>query len=143
MYEFEQNKKNNLIFYGVRKQSHENSDSLKAFLLGILRDHLHIRREIPILRATRVHTGPEVKGCRPVLVAFETFKDRETVLKQSKVLKKANIDVTEDFSRKTRECRAELRKFMRKVRVATSPPQQNFSKRPVFFFRMTQKRVHG
>ena len=61
-------------------------------------------------------TGPEVRGCRPVLVAFETFKDRETVLKQSKVLKRANIDVTEDFSRKIRRHREELIKFAREVR---------------------------
>ena len=64
-------------------------------------------------------SGPEVRGCRPVLVTFETFKDRETVFRQTKMLKKgANIDVTEDLSKRTRENRAELRKFMRKV-VAT------------------------
>ena len=57
MYDFEQNKKNNLIFYGVRGRSHENTDSLKRHLSDILRDHLNIRREIPIARATRVHTG--------------------------------------------------------------------------------------
>ena len=62
-------------------------------------------------------SGPEVRGCRPVLVTFETFKDRETVFRQTKMLKKgANIDVTEDLSKRTRENRAELRKFMRKVR---------------------------
>ena len=59
--------------------------------------------------------GPEVRGCRPVLVNFETFKDREMVLRQGKALKRASIDVTEDFSKKTRETRQELRKFMRKV----------------------------
>ena len=51
------------------------------------------------------------------MVTFETFKDRETVFRQTKMLKKgANIDVTEDLSKRTRENRAELRKFMRKVR---------------------------
>lgn len=70
---------------------------------------------MPLQRAHRVFTGPEVKGCRPVLVTFETFKDRETVLRQAKLLKKANVDVTEDLSKRTRECRQELRKFMRKV----------------------------
>ena len=143
MYDFEQNKKNNLILYGVRGRSHENTDSLRRHLSDILRDHLNIRREVPIARATRIHTGPclfecdfkglspglspglcfvtcssgpEVRGCRPVLVTFETFKDRETVFRQAKMLKKgANIDVTEDLSKRTRENRAELRKFMRKV----------------------------
>ncbi len=135
MYEFEQSKRNNLILYGLRNRMHENSDSLKTHVANTLRDHLNIRREVPIVRANRILTGvlqtktknektsgkffllgPEVRGCRPVLVTFETFKDRETVLRQAKVLKKAaNIDITEDLSKKTRENRQELRKFMRKV----------------------------
>jgi hypothetical protein len=57
MYDFEQNKKNNLILYGVKARSHENTDSLKRHLQEIMRDNLSIRREIGITRATRVHTG--------------------------------------------------------------------------------------
>lgn len=133
MYEFEQNKKNNLIFYGIRNRPHENPDSLKQHVNNLLRDNLNIRREIPVSKANRIYTGtifytgklgvikfrcflgPEVRGVRPVLVSFESFKDRETVLRQAKALKKANIDVSEDFSKRTRENRQELRKFMRKV----------------------------
>ena len=77
---------------------------------------LRPRYHNPRNRKLLSNEGPEVRGCRPVLVAFETFKDRETVLRQSKALKKASIDVTEDISKKTRESRQELRKFMRKVR---------------------------
>jgi len=37
-------------------------------------------------------SGPEVRGVRPVLVTFETFKDRDTVLRQARTIKKgANI----------------------------------------------------
>ena len=51
-------------------------------------------------------TGPDVHGTRPVLVTFETFKDRETVLKLAKTLsKKAKINVSEDLSKRTREAR--------------------------------------
>ena len=50
--------------------------------------------------------GPDVHGTRPVLVTFETFKDRETVLKLAKTLsKKAKINVSEDLSKRTREAR--------------------------------------
>ena len=117
MYEFEQNKKNNLILYGITTKHPETSESLRTRIANIFRDHLNIRRDIPVQRATRVHTGPEVRGCRPVLVTFETFKDRETVLRMAKVLKKANVIVTEDLSKRTRESRQELRKFMRQVRI--------------------------
>ena len=116
MYEFEQSKKNNLILYGITTRHPETSESLRTRVSTIFRDNLNIKRDLPVLRATRVQTGPEVRGCRPVLVTFETFKDRETVLRLAKVLKKANVIVTEDLSKRTRESRQELRKFMRQVR---------------------------
>jgi len=116
MYEFEQNKKNNLILYGITTKHPETSESLRVRISNIFRDNLNIRRDVPVLKASRVHTGPEVRGCRPVLVTFETFKDRETVLRLAKVLKKANVIVTEDLSKRTRESRQELRKFMRQVK---------------------------
>jgi len=116
MYEFEQNKKNNLILYGITTKHPETSESLRVRITNIFRDNLNIRRDVPVTKATRVHTGPEVRGCRPVLVTFETFKDRETVLRLAKVLKKANVIVTEDLSKRTRESRQELRKFMRQIK---------------------------
>lgn len=42
-------------------------------------------------------------------------QDREEVLSKSKLLKSANIYVSEDLSRKTREHRNELFKYMRFV----------------------------
>ena len=60
-----------------------------------------------------MHTGPEVGGCKPVLVTFEDFKDREDVLRsvtklyqykcrlrrKGGMLKGSNISITEDMSR--------------------------------------------
>ena len=46
---------------------------------------------------------------------YTSLKDREEVLSKSKLLKSANIYVSEDFSRKTREHRNELFKYMRYV----------------------------
>ncbi len=60
-------------------------------------------------------TGPEVRGSRPVLVNFASWKDREEVMAKSKLLRGTNIYVTEDLSRKIREHRNELNKFMREV----------------------------
>ena len=44
------------------------------------------------------------------------MQDREEVLSKSKLLKTANIYVSEDLSRKTREHRNELFKYMRFVK---------------------------
>ena len=64
----------------------------------------------------RVYTGPEVSGSRPVLVSFETFKDREEVilnsslillqvLRKGNLLKGSNIHISEDISKRVRESR--------------------------------------
>ena len=37
--------------------------------------------------------------CRPVLVTFAEFKDKEEVLRKAGMLKGSNIHITEDMSR--------------------------------------------
>ena len=60
MYEFEKNKANNLILYGITAKHPETSDSLKNRIANVFRDHLNIRREIAIQKASRVHTGKNI-----------------------------------------------------------------------------------
>ena len=60
MYEFEKNKANNLILYGITVKHPETSDSLKNRIANVFRDHLNIRREIAIQKASRVHTGKNI-----------------------------------------------------------------------------------
>ena len=69
--------------------------------------------------------GPQVHGCKPVLVVFEEFKDRENVLKNAKVLTNSVVTVTEDFPKRTRETRQKLRKLMRRMKKA-NPTKQCF-----------------
>jgi hypothetical protein len=116
MYDFEANKKNNLIFYGITNEGHEKENKLIMKVKELIKANMNVRRELVITTASRMFTGPEVFGCRPVLVTFEEFKDREEVLKNSKFIKKLTISVTEDLSKRTRESRQELRKFMRHVK---------------------------
>ena len=63
-----------------------------------------------------MHSGPEVSGCRPVLVTFEEFRDREDVLRKSGMLRGSSVTCSEDLSRRVREARVELRKFMRELK---------------------------
>ena len=74
MYEFEQNKKNNLLFYGISNDTRETPESLASKMVTMMKTSLGIRRDVPIIKASRVLTGPEVVGSRPVLVTFETFR---------------------------------------------------------------------
>lgn len=74
MYDFEQNKRNNLIFYGVPNDPSETSESLAHNMQRILKDTMMLKREIVITQASRDDTGPAVSGRRPVIVTFENFK---------------------------------------------------------------------
>jgi hypothetical protein len=77
---------------------------------------LYIMQEISITSVSRMYAGPDVHGCRPVLVTFEDFNEREEVLTKSKVLKESGITITEDISKKIREARQELNFFLRIVK---------------------------
>ena len=117
MYDFETNKKNNLIFNGLPSEVRETPAKLLSTMQDIIKTKMNISRDIGIGSASRILTGPTMLGCRPVLLTFTHFKDREEVLANSKFLKlSTTIHITEDMSRKTREARQELRKFMVKVR---------------------------
>merc|ERR1712106_178297 len=109
MYDFEQNKRNNLIFYGVPNDPSETSESLAHNMQRILKDTMMLKREIVITQASRDDTGP-------VIVTFENFKDRDAVLRRVAFLKKSNMHVTEDLSKTVREQRAHLAKFMKNMK---------------------------
>ena len=55
--------------------------------------------DLLLFQTARMHTGPEIGGCKPVLVTFEEFKDREDVLRKGGMLKGSTVSVTEDMSR--------------------------------------------
>lgn len=51
MYDFEANKKNNLIIYGIPNESRETTEMLATKVKDIMKTHMMIRREIPITKA--------------------------------------------------------------------------------------------
>lgn len=117
MHEIDKTRKNNLLFYGIKPDFlPEIPSQLEQKIHEIFRVQLQITRDIPLNKIARMLTGPEVRGCRPVLVNFPIWKDREEVYAKSKLLRGSNIYVTEDLSRKARENRHELSKYMREIR---------------------------
>ena len=95
MYDFEQNKRNNLIFYGIPSDPTETSESLAISIQKLIKDKMLLKREmiitqvkfytvityqslndlkIPLSQASRDDMGPAISGRRPVIVTFENFK---------------------------------------------------------------------
>ena len=83
----------------------------------MMKIQLKIQKDIGVEIVNRVLNGPEVLGCRPVLVCFSSFKERQEVLERATSNKKSTtFSVTEDMSRKTREARQQLRRFLVKIK---------------------------
>lgn len=117
MHDVDKTIKNNLLFYGlVPDFTPEIPSMLVQRIQDLFKFNLGISRQIQLQKVSRLTTGPEIRGCRPVLVAFLHFKDREEVLSKTKLLKSSNIYVSEDLSRKIREQRTELFKYIRFIK---------------------------
>ena len=115
--DIETGRKNNLIFNGLSSEGNETSDKLMSKVKEIIKGQLNIHRPMFLTNVSRITSGPDVMGCRPVMVSFETFKDREEVLGSVRALgNRVSVSITEEFSKKTREARTELRKFVRQVK---------------------------
>ena len=65
------------------------------------------------MRVKRSWNGPEVRGSKPVTVYFEKWQDKDEILRKTKFLKGTNVFVGEDFSKRVKDQRTELQKFMR------------------------------
>ncbi len=117
MHEIDKTRRNNLLLYGIKPDFlPEIQTQLEAKVHEIIKTHFQITREVPLVKIARMISGPEVRGCRPVLVNFVHWKDREEVLRKSNFLRGSNVFVSEDLSKKMREHRAELHKYARQIR---------------------------
>jgi len=147
MYDYEASKKNNLIFYGIPKEDKETAKTLILKIKSIIQNRLNIKRYISISGACRLFSGPEVNNCQPIVVTFEEFLDRDEILKIAKLKRHPGFSVTEDLSKKTREARLGLRKYMRELKRKS--PEKNcfmegdklFVEGKMFVFNETDNRV--
>ena len=53
MYDFEQNKRNNLIFYGMSQDPGETPESLAISIQKLIKDKMLLRREMNITQVVR------------------------------------------------------------------------------------------
>ena len=100
------------MFHGIVSEESETKSNLLLKINRLLSYKLNIGRFIPIRNVVRIDNGPDVVGCRPVLVTFESFRDREDVFLRSQMMIGSWVYVTEDLSRHIMKARKELRKFM-------------------------------
>ena len=134
----------------------------------VLQKKLYITREIPMSRMGRIWHGPEFRGHKPIQVCLVNYRDKEEILRKarfakqgsansmrrqlltlslSRLLKGSHVYISEDFSRKVREHRHELIKFMKEVRTRDSGRRMTlrydklYMGNDVFFFNDRSGRV--
>ena len=106
----DQSRRNNLKFYNIEEtkdwESWAESEHLVRELMKT-KCKLPNADDIQITRAHRLAKGPNQKkdDPRPLIVKFDFFKDRQTVLRASSKLKPFNIGVSEDFCTRTSDYR--------------------------------------
>ena len=61
--------------------------------------------------------GPEVGGCRPVIMTFRLYKDRDEVFRKAGMLRGSSLHISEDVTRKAKDSRTELRRFLRETKM--------------------------
>ena len=94
VFEIDRNRKNNLVFYGVKADGGgdvEDPDDCQLKIKHVMNMQLKVTREIPLTRVERLWNGPSLRGVKPVLVCFQLFKDKEEVLRKSNMLLKAEL----------------------------------------------------
>ena len=107
----DQSRRNNLKFYGLPEGEQESWADSEALIRNLMRDELKIpdAENIGITRAHRMHQkGLKVDEPRPIIVKYEHWRDRQTVLGNSKVFKGTPKSISEDFCARTVEYRKKL-----------------------------------
>lgn len=95
---------NNLIFHGIKMESHDAPLALEGKILDVSKNIMQIPLEMSELNRV-IRLGKKGNENGPVLVTFVSYIKRLQVLKNAAKLKGSNITVSEDLSLEDRERR--------------------------------------
>ncbi|XP_037574418.1 uncharacterized protein LOC119456665 [Dermacentor silvarum] len=98
-------RRNNLLVYGLEEKDKETPVSLQNM---VQKELFEEKLKVEINSVERCHRlGKKNEGC-PVIMKFQDYRDKVTVLQACSKLKGTNFSVTEDFSSRIREIRKKL-----------------------------------
>lgn len=105
-----ENRRRNLLFFGLPKAAGETWDSCEQLVLSVLKRDLRMAGPVFIDRARRVGAA--------ILVTFQSLKQRDLVLSRTRLLAEARspVFIREDYPEETRQKRAGLVPLMKQLR---------------------------
>ena len=103
----DQGRRNNLKLYNVPEYGKfEAWSTSEEKVRGILRSmDIPNANNLGITRAHRVYTGDNTDAPRPIIVKFDNFKDKQTILYASNKLQGNSVKLSEDFCQRTNDYR--------------------------------------
>ena len=107
-------KRNNLIFYGIQRDSGESSEECEGKVQELLTDNLELTKTPEAFeRIHRLNGKPD----SPIIVCCSSYRDKLDILRAKGKLRGTNIFVGEDFSQRVREIRRGLTPHLKKARA--------------------------
>ncbi|XP_070535481.1 kinesin-like protein KIF15 [Ptychodera flava] len=104
-------RRNNLVFFGVPQDFvnlNESWEESEEKVKRLVRNQLGLKGKIVIDWAHRNLNAPIVRGSKPIVTRFGSYKDREQVLRKAFKLKGTGISISEDVTRRIRKIRSKL-----------------------------------
>lgn len=95
----DRSRRSNLVVFGVEEDSEENDESLRRKVIDGIFERKLKQKCSSVARIHRIGRPGATK--RPVIVYFQDFLEKETILRRAKNLKGTDIFVQNDFSRAT------------------------------------------
>lgn len=105
-YQEDYSRRNNLRFSGLEENVNESWEETQAKIRRLLQNQFKLE-SVPIERAHRVGPRNILQGSRPrtVVARFNSFNDRQLILRNSQKLKGTNIFISEDLCESSMELR--------------------------------------
>lgn len=113
-YNEDYSRRNNLRITGLQEQAGETWENTSTKVSKMINDNL----ELPPVSLERAHrVGPvNPSRPRPVVVRFEKYSDRETVIRNAKKLKGTGIYISEDLCPASQEIKMKQLPLLKKAR---------------------------
>ena len=106
-------RRDNLIFYGIKKVAdRESSEDCESLVKDVISNKLKVKDDVQFDRVHRL--GPKTDS--PIIARCSFYKQKIKILKGKELLKGTNIFIGEDFSQRVRELRRKLTPHLKQAR---------------------------
>ena len=113
-------RRDNLIFHGIVEPTNESSvsctKSVRKFMVDKLQLSENAAAGVQFVRCHRINESKRASTCKPIIVRFKNYNDRELIWSKKTLITDRNCNVSEDFPREIAYRRRKLFPVFSKAR---------------------------